>query len=55
MVAIPRILLGVHALSAVIDFKWADHCYAKGDWTDFTPNGDAAPNNRFNYRAKLSK
>jgi len=24
-----------------------------GDWTDFTLNGDAAPNDRFNYRAQL--
>ena len=40
-------------LPATIDFKWADRCYAKGDWTDFTLNGDAAPNDRFNYRAVL--
>ena len=39
---------------AAIDFKWADHCYAKGDWTDFTLNGDAAPDDRFNYRAKFT-
>jgi len=53
MVAIPRALLGIKALPSVIDFKWADHCYQKGDWTDFTLNGDAAPNDRFNYRATL--
>lgn len=34
-----------------VDFKWTDNCYEKGDWTDFTLNGDAAPNDRFNYRA----
>ena len=53
-VAIPRRLLGTKALPKYIDFKWADHCCAKGDWTDFTLNGDAAPNDRFNYRAKLN-
>jgi hypothetical protein len=51
--AIPRKTLGVERLPATIDFKWADHCYSKGDWTDFTLNGDAAPDDRFNYRAKL--
>lgn len=33
------------------DFKWTDNCHEKGDWTDFTLHGDAAPNDRFNYRA----
>jgi hypothetical protein len=36
-----------------LDFKWADNCFATGDWTDFTLNGDAAPNDRFNYRIIL--
>jgi hypothetical protein len=36
---------------AQLDFKWADNCIAAGDWTDFTLNGDAAPNDRFNFRA----
>jgi hypothetical protein len=36
-----------------LDFKWADNCIAIGDWTDFTLNGDAAPNDRFDYRARL--
>ena len=48
--AIPRWILGANPLN--FDFKWADNCYAKGDWTDFTLNGDAAPNDRFNYRFK---
>jgi len=52
-VAVPRSMLGVVSNSATIDFKWADHCFAKGDWTDFTLNGDAAPDDRFNYRAVL--
>ena len=52
-VAIPRAALGLGAGPATIDFKWADHCFAKGDWTDFTLNGDAAPDDRFSYRARL--
>ena len=52
-IAIPRRALGITRLPATIDFKWADHCYSKGDWTDFTLNGDAAPDDRFNYRAIL--
>jgi hypothetical protein len=36
-----------------IDFKWADNIQQTGDWSDFTLNGDAAPNDRFNYRAVL--
>jgi hypothetical protein len=45
--------LGLKAPPAKIDFKWADNCFASGDWSDFTLNGDAAPNDRFNYRAIL--
>lgn len=51
--AIPRSALGIKTLPATIDFKWADHCFSRGDWTDFTLNGDAAPDDRFNYRARL--
>jgi hypothetical protein len=40
---------------ARVDFKWADNCFQSGEWTDLTLNGDAAPNDRFNYRAILSK
>ena len=54
-IAVPRSAMGIKRLPATIDFKWADHCYAKGDWTDFTLNGDAAPDDRFNYRAKLGR
>jgi hypothetical protein len=42
--------------SGTFDFKWADNCIldsAKASGSDFTTNGDAAPNDRFNYRAKL--
>ena len=49
--AVPRWILGAKATN--FDFKWADNCFEKGDWTDFTLNGDAAPNDRFNYRFKM--
>jgi len=54
-IAIPRISLGIQTLPATIDFKWADNCYAKGDWTDFLLNGDAAPPGRFSFRAVLGR
>jgi len=41
--AIPRAALGLSALPAAIDFKWADNLRQNGDWSDFTLNGDAAP------------
>ena len=40
--------------AAVLDFKWADNIQQTGDWSDFTLNGDAAPDDRFNYRAVVS-
>ena len=49
--AIPRALLGIATLPATIDFKWADNIQQTGDWSDFTLNGDVAPNDRYNYRA----
>ena len=33
------------------DFKWEDHALQSYDWTDFTLHGDAAPNDRYNFRA----
>ncbi len=51
--AIPRTALGIARLPATLDFKWADNIPQTGDWSDFTLYGDAAPNDRFNYRAKL--
>ena len=53
-ICIPRADLGMTRHLSTIDFKWADNCYAKGDWTDFTLNGDAAPDGRFSYRAIFS-
>ena len=52
--AIPRSVLGIAALPAAIDFKWADNIQQTGEWSDFTVNGDAAPNDRYNFRAKNS-
>ncbi len=51
--SVPRSAFGSHALPSSIDFKWADNVRQTGDWSDFTINGDAAPNDRFNYRAKF--
>jgi hypothetical protein len=53
--AIPRELVKIQSLPATIDFKWADNIQQTGDWSDFTLNGDAAPNDRFNYRVKLER
>ena len=55
--AIPRAALGLTADTFTIDFKWADNIQQTGEWSDFTLNGDVAPNDRYNYRAtfKLPK
>ena len=45
--SLPRTLI----TGDTFDFKWTDNCQEKNDWTDFTVNGDAAPNDRYNYRA----
>ena len=49
--AIPWNSLSLKSPPVTLDFKWADNCVVVGDWTEFTVNGDAAPNDRFNYRA----
>jgi hypothetical protein len=51
--AIPRVLLGLTNLPVALDFKWADNIQQTGEASDFTLNGDAAPNDRFNYRAEF--
>ncbi len=53
--SIPRAVLGNGPLPSAIDFKWADNLQQTGDWSDFTLNGDAAPNDRYNYRARFVK
>jgi hypothetical protein len=52
---VPLATLGLSAPPAAIDFKWADGIGQTGEWSDFTLNGDVAPNDRFNYRALLPK
>lgn len=52
-VGIPWLTLGLKTLPRGFDFKWSDNCLLAHDWTDFTLNGDAAPNDRFRYRALL--
>jgi hypothetical protein len=54
-IGVPRDLLGLMSPSASFDFKWADNLPQTGDATDFTLHGDAAPNDRFNYRAILAE
>ena len=51
-VAVPRALIPGGGAGAPyhIDFKWTDNVQATGDIMEFTLNGDAAPNDRYNYR-----
>lgn len=51
--AVPRTALPWSALPAAFDFKWADNIQQTGGSEEFTLNGDVAPNDRFNYRARL--
>lgn len=46
--------LGRTGPPAEMQFKWADGVQQTGDWSDFTVNGDVAPNDRFKYRAILT-
>ncbi|MEK7675328.1 MAG: hypothetical protein AAB676_05795 [Verrucomicrobiota bacterium] len=52
--ALPRAALGLSSGPVTLDFKWADNLQQTGDWSDFTLNGDAAPNDRFNFRATFA-
>ena len=52
--ALPRAALGLSSGPVKLDFKWADNLQQTGDWSDFTLNGDAAPNDRFNFRATFA-
>lgn len=47
--SVPRALFP----SSQFHFKWTDNVIDTESWTDFTLHGDAAPNDRFNYRAVL--
>lgn len=48
--AIPKKQLGLKSGKIDIQFKWHDNMQNVGDVYEFMLNGDAAPNNRFNYR-----
>ena len=50
-IAIPRASLGLSDTTKPIrfEFKWHDNMQTQGDVYEFTTNGDAAPNGRFNY------
>lgn len=47
-IAIPRSDLGIGS-SVDIQFKWHDNMQTQGNVYDFYTNGDAAPNERYNY------
>lgn len=49
--SVPLSACGLSAAPAILDFKWADNIQQTGEWSDFTLNGDAAPDDRFNFRA----
>ena len=52
--AIPRrALLAEGSRPRAIDFKWTDNCEGDRTWRDFSLHGDAAPNERFSFRAKF--
>ncbi|MCC6232964.1 MAG: hypothetical protein IT580_09990 [Verrucomicrobiales bacterium] len=52
--SVPWSALGLKKAPARLDFKWADHCGEGRDWSEFTLHGDAAPNDRFNYRVQVA-
>jgi hypothetical protein len=52
--AIPKSAVGLSGNAFSFDFKWADGIQQTGDWSDFTVNGDVAPNDRFNFRASFN-
>ncbi len=49
--AIPRAAIQTTSWPPTLDFKWADNCLQNGEAVELTINGDAAPNDRFNFRA----
>ena len=48
--AIPRNALGFSDKAPSFRFKWIDGIDPFGDWSEFTTNGDAAPNDRYYYQ-----
>ena len=51
-IKIPRSVMN---LGNTFDFKWADNSVVDGDVMQFLDQGDAAPNDRFNYRYTTEK
>ena len=49
-IAVPSSAFRGRLRSDGFDFKWEDHSLQSYDWTDFTLHGDAAPNDRYNFR-----
>ena len=50
--AVPRSVLGTaDRKRVVLDFKWVDGITIGGEAAVLTTDGDAAPNDRFNFRA----
>ena len=49
-IAVPASAFRGRLRSDGFDFKWEDHSLQSYDWTDFTLHGDAAPNDRYNFR-----
>ena len=47
------VIIPIGLAMLALEFKWADNIQQTGEWSDFTLNGDSAPNDRFNYRAEL--
>jgi hypothetical protein len=50
---VARKVLGNGTLPVTIDFKRTDSIQQTGEWSELTLNGDAAPNDRYNDRAKF--
>ena len=50
--SIPLNMLGLQrSVLPYLDFKWTDNIQENDEVRDFTVNGDAAPDDRYNYRA----
>lgn len=50
IITVPRATVGLTANPLKFDFHWADNIQTNGDITEFSTNGDSAPERRFNYR-----
>jgi hypothetical protein len=51
--AVPLEALGLDSYPLAFDFKVVDKITGNGQWWDLTVNGDAAPDDRFNYRVEI--